>query len=390
MIQRELQVKLQQMAQKFPFVAVTGPRQSGKSTLVRSVFSHYQYVSLEDLEMRAFAQDDPKGFIKTYPNHTIIDEVQRVPQLLSYLQTHCDLQNEEGMYILTGSQNMLLMNSIDQSLAGRVAILHLLPFSHYELQNSSLLKPSVNEEIFYGGYPRLYDKNIEPTDYYPNYIRTYVERDLRLLHNIGDLSKFVKCMKLCAGRIGQMLNISSIANECGCSVPTVSSWISILETSFIVYLLRPDHKNFSKRLVKTPKLYFYDTGLACSLLEINSAEQIANHYMRGELFENLVINEFFKSSYNKGLEPNYSFWRDNTGHEIDLIKTNNDKQLAFEIKSGATFSSDFYKGLTYWGNLSKVTSDERFVIYGGENQYTSTNGIACPWKEIENLLQVAQ
>ncbi len=386
MIQRELQNKLLQMAQKFPFVAVTGPRQSGKSTLIRSVFSDYQYVSLENIETRAFAQEDPMGFIQTYPNHTIIDEVQRVPQILSYLQTHCDLQNQEGMYILSGSQNMLLMDSIDQSLAGRVALLHLLPFSHCELQTSSLCKTTVNEEIFYGGYPRLYDKNIEPTDYYPNYIRTYVERDLRQLHNIGDLSKFVKCMKLCAGRIGQLLNLSSIANECGCSVPTISSWISILETSFIVYLLRPDYKNFSKRLVKTPKLYFYDTGLACSLLEITDAKQIANHYMRGELFENLVINEFYKSQYNRGLEPPFSFWRDNVGHEVDLIRTQGDKQIAYEIKSGATFSSDYFKGLTYWGELSQATNEEKTVVYGGDSSFITSNGIVCPWNKIEPIL----
>ena len=256
------------MTTLYPVVLLTGPRQSGKTTLLREKFAEYQYVSLEDLDNRAFALDDPRGFLGTYPDKTIIDEAQYAPNLFSYLQTHIDLVNKEGMYILSGSQNFQLMQQISQSLAGRVAILELLPFSREELKTVNMLPQTVEDEMFMGSYPRLFDKGIPPTEYYPYYIKTYVERDVRQLKNVGDLGLFVKFIKLCAGRIGQLLNYSSLANDCGIAVSTAQSWLSLLETSYIVHLLRPDFNNFSKRLIKSPKLYFYDTGLACSLLEI--------------------------------------------------------------------------------------------------------------------------
>jgi uncharacterized protein len=382
MINRTIGDKLLQLAIKYPVVTLTGPRQSGKSTLLKSLFSDYAYVSLEDIDTQLFAQNDPRGFIRTYPDRTVIDEAQRVPELFSYLQTHVDMQDKEGMYILAGSHNFLLMQSIGQSLAGRTAVLKLLPFSHREMAESSILPPDVMDEIFTGGYPRIYDKQIEPNDFYPFYIQTYVERDIRLLKNIGDLSKFNLFVKLCAGRIGQLLNLSSLANDCGISVSTATAWISLLEASYIVYLLKPDHRNFSKRLVKTPKLYFFDTGLACSLLEIKNSIQLVTHYLKGNLFENLVINEFVKVFFNRGEEPVMSFWRDKTGNEVDLLIDFATGLKAFEIKSGATFSTDYFKGLTYWKKLSGATSDQTLIIFGGDRVFETSSGKVIPWKEL--------
>lgn len=380
MIERILKNKLLEMVGKYPIVTLTGPRQSGKSTLLKTSFSTYQYVSLEDLDMRLFATEDPRGFLATYPDKTIIDEVQRVPELFSYIQTHVDKENKEGMYLLAGSHNFLLMESINQSLAGRTAILNLLPFSHHEMQIGDILPTTIDGEIYKGAYPRLYDKNIAPTDYYPFYIQAYVERDVRLLKNIGDLSKFIRFIKLCAGRIGQLLNLSGLANECGISVSTATAWMSLLEASYIVYLLKPDHNNYAKRLVKSPKLYFYDTGLACSLLDIKSAEQVSTHFLRGGLFENLVINEFVKEFLNKGEEPNLTFWRDSTGNEVDLLQTIADKQYAYEIKSGATYSSDYFKGISKWAKLSGATPDQCFAIYAGDKEMKTSNGEVINWK----------
>lgn len=380
MIERILKTRLLELTKKYPIVTLTGPRQSGKSTLLKTSFPEYKYVSLEDPDMRLFATEDPRGFLATYSDKTIIDEAQRVPSIFSYIQTHTDKENREGMYLLAGSHNFLLMESINQSLAGRTAILRLLPFSHLEMKEGNILPPTVNEEIFKGAYPRLYDKDITPTDYYPFYIQTYVERDVRLMRNIGDLSKFIRFLKLCAGRIGQLLNISSLANECGVSVTTATSWISILEASYICYLLKPDHNNYAKRLVKAPKLYFYDTGLASSLLDIRSADQIATHFLRGGLFENLVINEFIKEAYNKGKEPNLSFWRDSTGNEVDLLRTVEGKQYAYEIKSGATYSSDFFKGIFKWAKLSGAAPEDCFAIYNGDKSMKTSQGSVIDWK----------
>ncbi len=366
MIERELKEKLVQISKQYPIVTVTGPRQSGKSTLLRMTFPDYKYVSLEDPDMRMFATEDPRGFLATYPTKTILDEVQRVPELFSYLQTHTDKEGKEGMYFLAGSHNFLLMERINQSLAGRTAILKLLPFSHNELKVGNWVDEDINKEIFYGCYPRLFDKGIEANDFYPSYIQTYVERDVRLMKNIGDLSKFIRFVKLCAGRIGQLLNLSSLANECAVSVPTVTAWISLLEASYICYLLKPDHNNYAKRLVKTPKLYFYDTGLACSLLDIRSKDQVATHFLRGGLFENLVINEIIKRACNKGKEPKLSFWRDSTGNEVDLLDYTEGTVKAYEIKSGATYSSNYFKTLAKWRELSNTPIENCSVIYAGK------------------------
>ena len=383
MIHRTLQSTLDRLTSKYPIITLTGPRQSGKSTLLKHAFPDYRYISLEDLDMRAFATGDPRGFLNSFSRHVILDEAQRVPSLFSYIQTHVDEIDEPGMFLLAGSHNFLLMESVNQSLAGRTAILKLLPFSRREMKDGGVLPVSTNEQIYYGAYPRLYDKGLTPDEFYPFYIQTYVERDVRQLKNIGDLSRFIRFIKLCAGRIGQLLNLSSLAVECGVSVPTITSWLSVLEASYICYLLRPDWNNFAKRLVKSPKLYFYDTGLACSLLDIKSPEQLEFHFARGALFENLVVNEFIKKAWNEGHETDLRFWRDSQGNEVDLLVYDGDKPLAYEIKSGETFHSDFFKGLTKWAALAGADTDHLNVIYGGQQSMATSSGQLITLKDID-------
>lgn len=382
-IPRTLTDKIKELTPKYPVITLTGPRQSGKSTLLRHSFPDYEYVSLEDPDIRLLATEDPRNFLKTYPEKAILDEIQRVPELFSYIQTHVDQLNKEGIYLLAGSHNFLLMQNIGQSLAGRTALLKLLPFSHEEMKNHHILPDNTDAEIFAGSYPRLYDKTISPPDFYPFYLQTYIERDVRQVKNIGDLSKFIRFVKLCAGRIGQLLNLSSLANECGIAVSTVQTWISVLEASYLVYLLQPNHNNYSKRLVKTPKLYFYDTGLACSLLSISSPTQLNTHFLRGGLFENLVINEFLKYFYHRGVSPTLSFWRDKTGNEIDLIIEKDNKKTAFEIKSGKTPSPQFFKGLKKWKKLSETPAEQLFIIYDGDQKMKTENGSLLPWNKLD-------
>lgn len=380
MIAREIFSKILDLSTKFPIVTLTGPRQSGKSTLLRHDFPDYTYLSLEDPDMRDFALSDPRGFLKQYPNRAIFDEIQRVPELFSYIQTHIDNSDETGIYLLVGSQNFLLMQSISQSLAGRTALLNLLPFSRRELNKASILPATIDLQIFTGFYPRLYDKDIYPCDYYPNYIQTYVERDVRNLLKVSETNKFIKFIRLCAGRIGQILNMTSLANEIGISSTTAEGWMSVLESSYICYRLEPNFNNFNKRVIKSPKLYFYDTGLACSLLGISSADQIKTFYMRGALFENLVINQFIKDAYNQGQNPDLTFWRDSQGNEIDLIQTVATEMTGYEIKSGQTMNSEFFKGLDKWGKLSSTPTDRLNVVYAGDKSMTTTRGniIAFP------------
>lgn len=374
MINRDIAGKIKQLSEKFPIVTVTGPRQSGKSTLLKHIFSDWRYVSLENPDMRSFASEDPNGFIKTFDNHVIIDEAERVPSLFSYLQTHIDDINETGMYMLAGSRNFHLMAAIDQSLAGRTAIMKLLPLSRHELHEAGELPNTINEQIFKGFYPRIYDKDIAPTDYYPSYIATYVERDVRAMLNIGDLGRFTRFIRLCAGRIGQLLNKSNLATEAGVTIPTVESWLSVLEASYILYRLEPNFNNYNKRIVKTPKLYFYDTGLACSLLGITSSEQLDVHFLRGGLFENMVVNQFIKDGLNRGIMPDLTFWRDSSGTEVDLVETNGLEQHGYEIKSGNTFTASFFDGLRKWGELSHTPESRRTVIYCGSNDLQTSNG----------------
>lgn len=382
MIEREIVTKLKQLATKFPIVTLTGARQCGKSTLLRNCFDDYAYVSLEDLDYRTFATDDPRGFLKNFDKRVIIDEAQYAPGLFSYLQTAVDCQNESGMYILSGSHNFLLMEQISQSLAGRTAILKLSPLSLRELKQASLVPPTLNEWLFTGGYPRIYDKNIAATDYFPNYIQTYIERDVRLLRNISNLSQFVRFLKLCAARVGQLLNVSSLANECDITTPTAQAWLSVLETSYIVYLLKPYHKNYNKRLIKSPKLYFYDTGLVASLLGLESAEQLSTHYLRGEMFENMVIGEYIKKFYAQGREPSLYFWRDSNQNEIDLLVEHGTSLEAIEIKSNATMNSKFFDNLKEFRKLNNLSAQDSSVVYGGDVDFVTSDGKFISWRNV--------
>ncbi len=380
MIERQIRKELLRSADEYPIVTLTGPRQSGKTTILKSAFPDYDFVSLEDMDMRQLASEDPRGFLERYPDRTIIDEIQRVPSLLSYLQTHTDNEGRNGMYILSGSQNLALLSAVDQSLAGRTAVLRLLPLSHSEMLAAGIIPASADEEIFRGGYPRIYDKKIRPSRYYSNYFETYVERDIRSIQKIADLDRFIRFTCLCAGRIGQMLNMSSLATECGISAAAAGDWISVLRACYVVYLLKPDYRNYSKRLVKTPKLYFHDTGLACSLLEITDSSMIRNHYMRGKLFENLVVNEFLKSGYNSGAMPRLSFWRDSNGVEVDLIDTINGMPNAVEVKSGKTYSDDFFSNLRKWRLYSGSSPDVCSVIYDGDADLQTKEGHLVSWR----------
>ncbi len=379
MINRSITEKLRYFSTKYPVVTITGPRQSGKSTLIKNTFPDYNYITLEDPDILLMIKDDPRLFLKNFPDTTIIDEAQRFPEIFSYLQGHIDKSSKNGMYILSGSHNFLLMEGISQTLAGRTAILKLLPLSYRELELNDIAINDIDTLIYSGLYPRIFDQSLQPEEFYPFYIQTYIERDVRMLKNISDLNLFVRFIKLCAGRIGQLLNLSAISNECGISQPTAKSWLSTLEASYIIYLLKPHHKNFNKRLVKTPKLYFYDTGLACSLLGLRSPEQLRTHYLRGELFENYIITECLKSWFNDVKEPDFYFWRDNTGNEVDLLIEDASSLKAIEIKSGATFREDFFKGVSYWKKLSN--NKDNSVVYGGNLSMTTKYGKLVSWKD---------
>lgn len=379
MLERDIEHKLLEMATKFPVVAITGPRQSGKTTLCKKLFDEYTYVTLENPDTREFAQNDPKGFFEKYNSEIIIDEIQNVPNLFSYIQTHVDESGKTGQFILTGSQNFLLFEKITQSLAGRVYIYHLLPFSQQELKRNYEL--TLNEALFKGGYPRIFHKKIEPNDYFPSYIQTYIERDVRTIFNIRDLNNFNSFLKICASRIGQLFNATSIGNELGVDYKTIQHWLTILESSFIIYRLQPYFQNFNKRIVKSPKIYFYDTGLVCHLLGIRSKEEIDIHFIKGSLFENYCITEHLKYSLNKGVSQTHYFWRDNTGNEIDLLIDGIKKKI-FEIKSGRTIKSDFFKGLTKFEQFAKDVQLVKHVIYGGEESRNQFDTKIIPWNKL--------
>ncbi len=366
MIQRTIEPILMQLAQSYPVVTITGPRQSGKTTLCRNVFPDLSYVNLEAPDIRSFAIDDPRGFLATYANGVILDEIQRAPLLLSYIQTIVDEKKIPGQYILTGSQQFEVMNTISQSLAGRTALLKLLPFSMTEL--SRISKPaSIDKTILDGFYPRIHAQKLTPTQAMGDYFETYVERDLRQLITVKDLSQFERFVRVCAGRIGQLINLQSIGNDVGISHACARSWLTILEASYIVYLLHPWHTNVSKRLIKSPKLYFFDVGLASYLLGLENEKQVSRDPLRGNLFENLAIMEALKYRYNQGKRGNLFFFRDSNGNEVDLISVHGRGLAAIEIKAGSTINSDYFKGLRQFkkfiGNTHEVVSG---LIYGGD------------------------
>lgn len=378
-ISRTSEKELLALSKQYRAIAVVGPRQSGKTTLVRGCFADKTYVDLENTDIRRFAIEDPRGFLSGFPHGAILDEVQRVPEIFSYLQQVLDENNTKGQFILTGSNNFLLQQNISQSLAGRVGYLFLLPLSLEELDQPF---PSTDALIHRGFYPELYvDKEMDAHKYFSNYIRTYVERDVRLIKNIVDLYAFERFVRLCAGRTGQLLNMNSLAIEVGVDNKTVASWLSVLETSFIVFRLQPYHKSFNKRIVKMPKLYFYDTGLASALLGIENKEQLSLHPFRGALFENMVVVEFLKNRFNRGKTNNLFFWRDNVGTEIDLLIDNSESLIPVEIKSGQTITDAYFKSLTTWCKISGI--EKGFVIYAGNQTQKRSNGISVfPYTDI--------
>lgn len=382
MIQREIAHKIKQMSAKMPVISITGPRQSGKTTLAKAVFPKHTYVNLESPDVFEEAKSDPRSFLTQHKYGIIIDEVQKLPELFSYIQTISDENNREGEFILTGSQNFLLSEKISQSLAGRVFVTNLLPFSIAELKKTKHWKSNVNHNIFQGSYPRIYDKQIHPADFYPSYIQTYSERDVRQIVNVSNLHAFQKFMRLSAGRIGQLLNYNNIANELGVDLKTIKSWFSILEAGFIVFFLQPHYNNFNKRLVKTPKLYFYDTGLACSLLGINDAELINTHWAKGALLENLIIADMMKHKLHQVQNPSLFFWRDNTGNEIDLLEDLGSNVNIYEIKLSATINNSFFKGLDYYKKLAGNNVASMNLIYGGNRSYSRGDYQVRSWNNV--------
>ena len=380
MFQRTISDKLEELVTQYPVVAITGPRQSGKTTLVQHVFPERPYLSLEDPDIREFAATDPRGFLSTYPVGSILDEIQRVPELFSYIQTRVDEIGSEGLYILTGSFNLGLMEGISQSLAGRVALLNLFPFSLAELNRASQTPGTLQDLLFTGLYPRIYDKKLPPHEWYANYVSTYLERDVRMVKNVTDLDRFQLFMRMCAARSGQLLNLSSLGDDCGITHNTARSWLSVLQASFIIYLLRPHYKNFNKRLVKSPKLYFCDPGLLCYLLGIDSPESLAIHALKGHVFETWTVDELLKGRLNRGLRENIYFWRDNVGHEIDCLIDRGSRLIPLEIKSGQTLTLDFFKGLNYWYKISETPSGEGYLVYGGNVDQKRKGGQVFGWR----------
>jgi len=387
MIARNALPTILDLAKGYPFIALTGPRQSGKTTLSRAAFPDKPYVSLEDLDTREFAASDPRRFLAHYPDGAILDEAQRVPQLFSYLQTRTDLDGRMGLFILTGSQQFGLLSGISQSLAGRVGMVQLLPFSAGELQVADKLPETIDELLYKGSYPPLHDRPLLPLQWHAGYVTTYLERDVRQLINIRDLALFQRFVRLCAGRTGQLLNLSSLANDCGITHNTAKAWISILEASYILFLLPPHHRNFNKRLVKTPKLYFYDTGLAAWLMGVQSADQLAIHPQRGALFETWVVGELLKGRFNRGLPSNLFFWRDNTGNEVDVIVDQGLTLVPVEIKSGQTITADYFTGLRKWLAWATVEAGHPYLIYGGDESQERTDGEVVPWREVMRLAE---
>jgi predicted AAA+ superfamily ATPase len=385
MIKRTAEAELRRLAREFKVVVVNGPRQSGKTTLIRKVFPRKPYVLMEDPDIRAFASEDPRRFLDQYRTGAILDEIQRVPSIISYLQGIVDSRKEMGQFVLTGSCNFLLMESISQSLAGRAGHLELLPFSLDEIKAGSKCESNVDELIYKGAYPPIYDHKPRTDRWYNAYIATYLERDVRQLINLKDILSFQKFMGLCAANTSQLLNMQRIGADCGVHHNTVKAWMGILHASYIVFLLPPHHRNFRKRIVKSPKLYFYDTGIAARLLGIQSHEQVATHPLRGMLFENLVVSEMLKTRFNQGLKSNLYFWRSNTGIEIDIIADHGKSLLPVEIKSGETVNSDWFRNLSAWNTYAGKVAEPAILIYGGKRREQRKDAEVIPWMDMPSI-----
>lgn len=398
MIQRALEPALKDVARQYPVVTLTGPRQSGKTTLVREAFPGHAYASLEEPDVREYALADPRGFLGQFADRVVLDEVQRAPDLFSYIQGIVDREDVPGRYILSGSQNFLLLRSIGQSLAGRSAVLHLLPLSLAEIQGRPPVSlealgkeipaelpeaaPDLMDLLLRGFYPRIHDKGLDPSLWHSGYYQTYVERDVREVMNVGDLEAFGRFIRLCAGRNGQLLNLTSLANDCGITHTTAGRWLSILEASFLVLLLRPYHANFGKRMIKSPKLYFLDTGLLCYLLRIQSPEDLRSHASRGSIFESFVVADLLKNLLNRGREADLYFWRDSTGHEIDIVIDRGRERVAVEIKSAQTVVQDFFAGIDFWRKLVGDPEAPAALIYGGDRSFRRSGVAVQSWSTL--------
>jgi predicted AAA+ superfamily ATPase len=384
MINRIASKTVKDFAKNFKAVAITGPRQSGKTTLAKLHFKNKPYVSLENPDEKYAATKDPRGFLKQFPNGAILDEVQRVPELFSYLQEILDNTNKKGLFVLSGSNNFLLLQSLSQTLAGRAGYVELLPFNFSEVALANKKVKTWEDHIFYGGYPAINFDKVKPEMWFPSYVRTYVERDVRQIKNLSDLDLFQRLLYLCAGRVGQQLNLSGLANEVGVDYKTIQAWLGILQASYIIYLLPPYYKNFNKRILKTPKLYFYDTGLAAYLLGLTKPNLIHKHFAKGALFENFVISELLKNRLNKGQRSNLFYFRDSGGNELDIIIENGHTTQAVEIKSSDTLSQHFFKHLHYFKELSG--SKDGMVIYTGDTKHNKIDGFkVLNWQEIAKL-----
>jgi hypothetical protein len=374
------------MLTKFPIVSLTGPRQSGKTTLLKTDFSHYKYFNLERIDIREMILSDPVGFLKDTGPQVIFDEAQNLPVLFSYIQAVSDERNTNGQYLLSGSQSFLLNNHISQSLAGRVSINHLFPFDITEF--NSLNNQDMTQTIINGFYPRLHDQKIEPQDFYPSYLQTYIERDIRTLKVVENLHTFSRFLGLCAGRIGQVLNLTSLANDAGIAVNTAKSWLSLLESSYIIFQLQPYFRNFNKRIIKSPKIYFYDTGVVSSLLRIIQPEILRTHFLYGALFENLVISEIIKCQAHSGKRPSVFYWRESNGVEIDcIIERENDEIIALEIKGGQTFNVDYLRNLKLFPASNKTNKIKKMVIYTGQNTSNILDIQVITWEGFSSVIR---
>ena len=383
-INRRIAPIIQVQKAKFPVLAITGPRQSGKTTLLKELFGDYRYVSLENPNTRAFALEDPVGFLNQYDQKVIFDEVQRVPALFSYIQGRVDESGQMGQFILSGSQNFHLLNSITQTLAGRVALFKLLPFDFTELKANGLLENSYTGAGITGFYPAIFDRDIDPAVFYANYVQTYLEKDVTELLNIRDIKLFRTFLSLCAGRAGQLVNFSSLANECDITHNTAKSWLSILESSYIIFLLQPYHQNFNKRLVKSPKLYFYDTGLLTYLLGIRTADDLVENRLKGHIFENMVLAEYQKKNHHLYLHEDYYFWQDSNGHEVDLLMKKNQGFAVFEVKATQTISEALFKEMDRFEEITAPATVTKTLIYGGDENEKRTKYSVLSWKNISN------
>ena len=387
MIYRTITNKILALAEKLPVISVVGPRQSGKTTLVRKIFENHVYVSLENPDIRRLALSDPKKIFENYTNEhgIILDEIQRAPELLSYIQCYSDENERPGYFVITGSQNLLVNEAITQTLAGRVAIFTLLPLSTNELKNSNLLPSEVDDAILMGQYPRIFAKKLDPNDWYPVYVHTYLERDVRSIQQVKDLTTFQRFIALCASRIGQILDIPGLASDCKVDVPTANSWISLLEATYIIFLMQPYHKNFGKQLIKAPKLYFYDTGLASFILKIRTAEEIKNHPLRGGLMETLVISDLYKQRFNKGLQPDCHFWRDQQGHEVDCLLSHKQTAIPIEIKANKNISTRYFDNVKQWTDLAGTNIEDGVVVYAGDENKDLAAGRLVSWKSLDTI-----